>query len=117
MNDAPGRPRLQWTQAQLTEMRNAYAAGSSTRALAAHFGVSHDTIRRQLKEAGIALRPRGAGPAQPVPVDQLHAMIDEYRAGDTINMLAVRHRFGTRRVRELLAAAGVDIRSHGGHRG
>src|SRR4051794_36756609 len=44
----------------VVELRRRYAAGAPLEALAAAYGVSRRTVSRRLREAGWALRPRGA---------------------------------------------------------
>jgi hypothetical protein len=47
------------TQSQLAEATQLYETGLSLAALSKQLGVPHETLRRGLVEAGIAMRPRG----------------------------------------------------------
>ncbi len=44
---------------QVAEAADRYQAGATLAQLAAHYGVGQETIRRELHQAGVELRPRG----------------------------------------------------------
>jgi uncharacterized protein (DUF433 family) len=86
-----------------------YRSGLTIAKLAAHFGVSSDTIRTRLRAAGIAARARASSiPAQDV--------VTLYQQGTTVRALAAAYNVSVWTIYRRLRAAAVTMRSSGPQR-
>jgi hypothetical protein len=102
------------------EVRHLYLCqGLSTYRIAAIAGISRQRIGRMLHQAGVAVKPRGAGRSRPLS-GELAAL------AETMDYLYVRHRLTSgqiaaltgipeRTVRDRLRARGVAMRTRGKH--
>lgn len=91
-------------QALVTE----YLAGEGPAAIGARHGVSAQTVRSRLMEAGVRLRAPGG--AKDLPMDQVAA---EYRRGDSLPVIGRRYGVNHETIRRRLIRLGVPIRDQG----
>jgi hypothetical protein len=84
----------------------AYEAGEAPSSLAAAYGVTEQTIRNRLYEAGVTMRA-AAGP-KVLPMERIAA---EYGRGDSLPVLARRYGAHAETVRRRLLRHGVRLRS------
>ena len=103
-----------WRQHRLAEQLPRIAArierGETLRAVAAEFGISHESLRQTLRRAGLSTRPTVV-PAAPLRRVRSHRLPGRGRstalAPEAIVVLLVRHRAGES-IRALARASGVS---------
>lgn len=97
-----GRKRRDLDSEALTD---AYLAGEGPEAIGRRYGVSGQTVRNRLTEAGVPLRPHGE--PKDLPMDQV---ADEYQQG--ASLLALGRRYGAHwtTIRRRLERHGVKLR-------
>lgn len=107
---APARTIVRTADRDHAEWRRMYEAGMSTGEIAEKTGRPRTTIRDGIKAAGGTMRtPRHI--YQPTVLDEA-ALVSEYQAGATLRDLAARHHAHNVRIRDVLIAHGVHIRTH-----
>jgi uncharacterized protein (DUF433 family) len=106
------------------ELAARYRAGASLDELAARYRSYPHKVRRILVAAGVKIRPPGPTAARP---DQdgrgrgvlavrwsVEDLVERYRAGASLDDLAIQCECASRKVRRILIAAGVEIRHRSG---
>jgi transposase-like protein len=90
-----------------------YRRAGSVASVAAELGVAYETARRWLREAGVALQPRGrpSPGAGTAPVDQI---IERYRNGESVATIASTMDVSPNTVRNRLIDAGEPLRPRPG---
>jgi uncharacterized protein (DUF433 family) len=105
------------------ELAERYRAGASLDDLANQYGGSPYRIRSTLVTAGVAIRPRGSLPPTAAEDPRgrgvlairrsVEEVVERYRAGASLDDLAVLCRCSAAKVRTLLVKAGVELRPRG----
>lgn len=92
-----------------------YRRHGSIAGVAAELDVANETARRWLREAGIALRPRGrpSPGAATTPIDQI---IERYRKGESVATIASTMDVSPNTIRNRLLAADESLRPRPGWR-
>lgn len=102
----------------VADVRRRYVeAGESTTAIGKTLGVDRRVISRILTDAGVSLRPPAhlGGGAALTSADEA-AIVQSYRDGDGLAVLARRYRTRQERIRDILTGAGIEIRPKGAGR-
>jgi hypothetical protein len=92
----------------IAEIVAAYEAGEAPSSLAATYGVTAQTIRNRLYEAGVRLHQGGARPGPGFPIGRVAA---EYGRGDPLPVLGRRYGTHPETIRRRLIRHGVQLRS------
>lgn len=90
-----------------------YRRHGSIAGVAAEFGVAYETARRWLRDAGIALRPRGR-PSPSAGTASVDQIIERYRSGESVATIASTIDVSPNTVRNRLIDAGEPLRPRPG---
>ena len=98
------------------QLEQAYTQGASIASLAASHQTSAGRVRLILLERGVVLRPPGGSTRTPDPerLGRAQVIAREYAAGASLAQLGSTHRIATATVRNLVLAAGGQMRARGG---
>lgn len=103
MNGSPGRRRLV----------ACYRRHGSIAGVAAEFGVAYETARRWLRDAGVALRPRGR-PSPGAGTARIDEIVERYQNGESVATIASTMDVSPNTVRNRLIDAGEQLRPRPG---
>jgi transposase-like protein len=102
-------PNIRLTDPQRERLVNGYAEGAFLKDLAAEFDIDVQTVKRQLKQAGVELRPWPA-----LSNEQVDRMVRDYFDTEIpIAKLAAHYGVGYGTVRRAFKARGVQMRPRG----
>lgn len=107
---------ISYTRDNDTEIAALYLAGETGKSLARQFGTTDVTIYKVLERQGIPRRKRGWQGTWEGNEQDRRELVDAYKAGNGITVLARRFRINGRRVTQVLEEAGVTWRHPGGKR-
>jgi transposase-like protein len=96
------------------EIAALYLSGETGKSIARQFGITDVTVFRALKRQGITRRPACPRSGWEATEDNRRALVDAYKAGESIRTIARRLGIHTRRVTQVLDEAGLGWRHPGG---
>jgi transposase-like protein len=106
----------EYTHDHDAEIAALYLSGETGKAIGRRFGTTDVTVFRALERQGITRRPACPRSGWEATKDNRRALVDAYKAGESIRTIARRLHINTRRVTQVLDEAGLGWRHPGGKR-